>query len=87
MFQDLYDEMGDMGLLPAAESVAHAFIQSGEPHLHERTLEEAIERGMAGDEPVTNERVIRKFFQLCDLGYIWQAQYPVRWSYEPGESA
>ena len=38
---------------------------------------------MAGDEPITYERVIRKFFQLCDLGYIWQAQYPEMYN-EPG---
>ena len=34
MFQDRRNEIRDMGLLPVAESVAHAFIQSSEPHLH-----------------------------------------------------
>ena len=83
LFQNLYDEIGDMGLLAVAKSVAHAFIQEGEPRLYEPALKEAIERGMAGDEPITYERVIRKFFQLCDLGYIWQAQYPEMYN-EPG---
>ena len=81
MFQDRRIEIRDMGLLAVAESVAHAFIQSGEPHLHGSVLEEAIERGMAGEEPVTNERVIRAFFQLSDLGYIWQVEGA---DYEPG---
>ena len=81
MFQDRRNEIRDMGLLPVAESVAHAFIQSGEPHLHDRMLEEAIERGMAGEEPVTNERIIRALFQLSDLGYIWQVEGA---DYEPG---
>ena len=81
MFQDRRNEIRDMGLLPVAESVADAFIQSGEPHLHDRMLEEAIERGMAGEEPVTNERVIRALFQLSDLGYIWQVEGA---DYEPG---
>ena len=84
LFKDLCDEMGDMGLLAVAKSVAHAFIQSGELHQYKPTLEEAIERGMAGEEPITQERVIRKFFQLCDLGYIWQDQLPEFFSYEPG---
>ena len=40
---------------------------------------------MAGEEPVTNERVIRALFQLSDLGYIWQAKHPDGWyGYEPG---
>ena len=84
LFKNLCVEMGDMGLLAVAKSVAHAFIQNGEPHLYDRMLEEAIERGMAGDEPVTQERVIRKFFQLRDLGYIWQEQLPEFFSYGPG---
>ena len=78
MFQDRRNEIRDMGLLAVAESVADAFIQSGEPNLHGGVLKEAIERGMAGDEPVTNERVIRALFQLSDLGYIWQVAHPER---------
>ena len=40
---------------------------------------------MAGDEPITNKRVIQKFFQLSDLGYIWQVDHPERgYGYEPG---
>ena len=81
MFQDRRNEIRNMGLLPVAESVADAFIQSGEPNLHGGVLKEAIERGMAGEEPVTNERVIRAFFQLSDLGYIWQVEGA---DYEPG---
>ena len=81
MFQDRRNEIIKMGLLAAAESVADAFIQSGEPNLHGGVLKEAIERGMAGEEPVTNERVIRAFFQLSDLGYIWQVEGA---DYEPG---
>ena len=84
LFQNLYDEIGDMGLLAVAKSVAHAFIQSGEPHLHERTLEEAIERGMAGDEPITNERIMKKHKQLFHLGYVWQVNHPKGLDYEPG---
>ena len=45
------------------------------------TLEEAIERGLAGDEPVTNEGVMEKFEQLSHLGYIWQVSGAY---YEPG---
>ena len=81
MYQDRFDAIERMGLLAVAESVAHAFIQSSEPHLHEHTLEDAIERGMAGEEPVTNERGIRALFQLSDLGYIWQVEGD---DYEPG---
>ena len=81
MFQDRRNEIRDMGLLAVAESVADAFIQSGEPNLHGGVLKEAIERGMAGDEPITNERVIRALFQLSDLGYIWQVEGA---DYEPG---
>ena len=85
MFQDRFDEIERMGLLAVAESVADAFIQSGEMYLHGCTLEEAIERGIAGDEPIKNERVIQKFFQLSDLGYIWQVNHPERgYGYEPG---
>ena len=84
MFQDLYDEIERMGLLAAAENVADAFIQSGEPHLHERTLEEAIKRGMAGDEPITHKRIMKKYNQLSDLGYIWQDNRPPGQDYEPG---
>ena len=85
VYQDRLYEIENMDLLAAAESVAHAFIQNGKPHLHDHMLEEAIERGMAGEEPVTNERVIQKFFQLADLGYIWQVDHPEGWyGYEPG---
>ena len=85
MFQDRRNEIRDMGLLAVAESVAHAFIQNGEPHLHESALKEAIERGMAGEEPITHERIIQKFFQLSYLGYIWEVNHPERgYGYEPG---
>ena len=85
MFQDRFDEIERMGLLAVAESVAHAFIHSGEMYLHGRTLDEAIERGMAGDEPITNNRIMEKIEQLSHLGYVWQAKHPEGWYvYEPG---
>ena len=84
MFQDRRNEIIKMGLLAVAESVADAFIQSGETHLHGSVLEEAIERGMAGDESITNERIMKKAEQLIHLGYVWQVRYPVMCSYEPG---
>ncbi len=85
MYQDRRNEIKRMGLLAVAESVAHAFIQGGEQYLHERTLEEAIERGMAGeDEPITDGRIMEKYEQLSDLGYVWQVNRPVGHEYEPG---
>ena len=85
MFQDRFDEIERMGLLAIAESIAHAFIQRGEPHLHERTLDEAIERGMAGDEPITHKRIWENIDQLSHLGYIWEVNHPERgYGYEPG---
>ena len=85
MYQIRLDEIERMGLLAVAESVAHAFIQSSEPHLHEHTLEDAIERGMAGGESITNNRIMEKIEQLSHLGYVWQAKHPEGWYvYEPG---
>ena len=40
-----------------------------------------IERGMVGDEPGTNERILDKCEQLSHPGYIWQVG---RYGYEPG---
>ena len=73
-----------MGLLPVAESVAHAFIQNGATNLHGIVLEEAIERGMAGDEPITHKRIMKKHKQLIHLGYVWQVNHPKGLDYEPG---
>ncbi len=81
MYQVRRNEIKKMRLLPVAESVADAFLQSGSPILHENTLEEAIERGLAGIEPITNERVMEKVEQLSHLGYIWQVSGAY---YEPG---
>ena len=84
MFQDRRNEIRDMGLLAVAESVADAFIQSGEPNLHGGVLKEAIERGMAGGEPITHKRIMKKHNQLIHLGYIWQVNHPKGLDYEPG---
>ena len=84
MFQDRRNEIRDMGLLAVAESVADAFIQSGEPNLHGGVLKEAIERGMAGDEPITHKRIMKKHNQLIHLGYVWQVNHLKGLDYEPG---
>ena len=76
MYQIRLDEIERMGLLAVAESVAHAFIQSSEPHLHEHTLEDAIERGMAGGEPITNNRIMEKIEQLSHLSLCLASQTP-----------
>ena len=81
MYQVRRNEIKKMSLLPVAESVAEAFLQSGSLILHESTLEEAIESGLAGDEPITNERVMKKLEQLFHLGYVWQVSGAY---YEPG---
>ncbi len=81
MYQVRFNELDRMSLLPVTESVAEVFLQSGSPILHENTLEEAIERGLAGDEPVTNERIMEKVEQLSHLGYVWQVSGAY---YEPG---
>ncbi len=76
-----FNELDRMGLLPVAERVADAFIRLGEPALHRHALREAIEKGMPGDEPVTNERIMEKLEKLSHLGYVW----PVGgYAYEPG---
>ena len=81
MYQIRRNEIKKMSLLPVAESVTEAFLQSGSLILHESTLEEAIESGLAGDEPTTNERVMKKLEQLFHLGYVWQVSGAY---YEPG---
>ena len=81
MYQVRRNEIKKMSLLPVAESVAEAFLQSGSLILHESTLEEAIESGLAGDEPTTNERVMKTLEQLFHLGYVWQVSGAY---YEPG---
>ena len=84
MYQERRNEIITMGLLPVAESVAHAFIESGEQYLHEGILLEAIERGIAGDELITSERIWEKFHQLSHLGYVWQVYSTEGHDYEPG---
>ncbi len=82
MYRIRRNEIKKLRLLPVAESIADAFLQSGSPTLHESTLEESIKKGMANDnEPVTNERVMEKAEQLSHLGYIWQLEGS---DYEPG---
>ncbi len=82
LYQDRFDEIKKMGLLLAAESLANTFIQSGASTLHERTLEEAIAKGMAGaDEPVTDGRVLENLEHLSHLGYVWKVR---GYDYEPG---
>ena len=81
MYDIRFNELDRMGLLPVAESVADAFIRLGEPALHRHALREAIEKGMPGDEPATNERIMEKLEKLSHLGYVW----PVGgYAYEPG---
>ena len=85
MFQDRFDEIERMGLLAVAESIADAIIHSGEMYLHGRTLDKAIERGMAGDEPITHKRIWENIDQLSHLSYVWQVNHPEGWYvYEPG---
>ncbi len=85
MYQDRFNEISRMGLLAVATSAADAFIQSGEPYLlHGSVLKKAVEKGLASDGPVTNERIMEKFDQLSQLGYIWQVNYSGMDSYEPG---
>ena len=81
MYDIRFNELDRMGLLPVAERVADAFIRLGEQALHRHALREAIEKGMPGDEPVTNERIMEKLEKLSHLGYVW----PVGgYTYEPG---
>ena len=76
-----FNELDRKGLLSVAESVADAFVRFGEPVLHRHALREAIEKGMTGNEPVTNEGIMEKLEQLSHLGYVW----PVGgYAYEPG---
>ncbi len=81
MYQTRFDEIKRMGLLSVAESVANTFIE-GASTLHERTLEDAIAKGMTGaDEPVTDGRVLERLEQLSHLGYVWKTG---GYDYEPG---
>ena len=54
MYRIRFNELDRMGLLPVAERVADAFVRLGEPALHHHTLREAIDKGMAGNESITN---------------------------------
>ncbi len=81
MYRIRFNELDRMKLLPVAESVADAFVRFGEPVLHHHALREAIEKGMTGNEPVTNGGVMEKVEQLSHLGYIWPAG---TYEYEPG---
>ncbi len=81
MYKVRRNEIKKMRLLPVAESIADAFLQSGSPILHESALEEAIEKGMTDDESITNEGVMEKVEQLSHLGYVWQVSGA---NYEPG---
>ena len=81
MYQVRFNELKRIGLLPVAASIADAFIRRGEPTLHGSELDQAIESGLAGDESVTNERIMEKLEQLSHLGYVWPAG---EYDYEPG---
>ena len=81
MYQVRFNELKSRGLLPVAASIADSFIRCGEPTLHGSELDQAIESGLAGDEPVTNERIMEKLEQLSHLGYVWPAG---EYDYEPG---
>ena len=84
MYDIRFNEIKRMGLLSIAESVAVAFIECGEPILHGIELDKAIERGMVGDEPTTNERGMEALDQLSHLGYVWRIRVPGGYAYEPG---
>ena len=81
MYRIRFNELDRMGLLPVAERVADAFVRLGEPALHHHTLREAIDKGMAGNESITNGGVMEKVEQLSHLGYVWPAG---EYEYEPG---
>ncbi len=82
MYQIRFDEIKKAGLLTVAANVANAFIQNKQPHLHERTVEEAIRKGMADDgDPVTDRDIMGKLEQLSHLGYVWRIG---GYNYEPG---
>ena len=83
MYQDRLNEIENMKLLAVAESVAHAFIQSGKKQLNKSTLYEAIKRGMEGNEPNPQERIMEKREQLLQMGFVWQND-PAGHYYEPG---
>ena len=84
MYDIRFNEIKRMGLLSIAESVAEAFIECGEPVLHGSALDKAIERGMVGDEPLTNERGMEALDQLFHVGYVWRIRIPGGYAYEPG---
>ncbi len=85
LYQDRFVEIERMRLLPAAARVADAFIQAGEPTLHGNTLKDAIAKGMTDDDgPATHKRIMERFDQLFQLGYIWRAEGA---DYEPGISS
>ena len=82
MYDIRRDEIEEMGLLPVAEHVADAFLQSNQPVQHKNTLEQAIERGLVGDdESITPDRIRDKVKQLSHLGYVWKIKGS---SFEPG---
>ena len=81
MYQVRRNEINDMELLSVAESIAEAFMRSGEACLYERSLKEAIAQGMADDGSITDQPVREKLQQLFHLGYIWQSG---EGGYEPG---
>ncbi len=81
MYQIRFNEIDRMGLLAVAESVAVAFAECGNTYLHGSALKDAIARGVADDELITNERIMEKLEQLSHLGYVWQVGGH---DYEPG---
>ncbi len=81
MYQVRRNEINDMELLPVAESIAEAFMRSGEACLYERGLKEAIAQGMADDGSITDQHIRERLRQLYHLGYVWQSR---EGGYEPG---
>ena len=81
MYQVRRNEIEDVGLLSAAESIADAFMRGGEARLYERGLKEAIAQGMPDDGSITDQHIRERLRQLYHLGYVWQSR---EGGYEPG---
>ena len=85
MYDIRFSEIKRMRLLPIAESVADAFSECSESILHGSELDKAIERGLAGDAPITRKWGMEEALdQLSQLGYVWRIRVPRGYAYEPG---
>ena len=81
MYRVRFNELDRMKLLSVAKSIADTFSRSGLPVVHRDTLKEAIEKGLANEEPITHARVMENIEQLSHLGYVWPVD---AYDYEPG---